>query len=202
MSGNPPVKITRPCSSSSIVVTRPPVPAMPISRKLSASWSNSYRIPVPAMPTNIRPDDLDPEGYAVARLKESRLFDRIVLAGADLPENAILQSAADRWGIECHLGSVNDVVERMIEVARKTDADVFARVLLDWFYVDTDLIAGMLEMLESRDLDYVNLPYDFDIKSLLAQAVGQMHGAADVGGDQCADIVVFKGFQYLVAQCG
>ena len=119
---------------------------------------------VQAHHTNVRADDLDPEGYAVARLKESDLFDRIVLAGADLPENAILQRAAEVWGIEYHLGSVNDVVERMLEVAHRTETDVLARVLLDWFYVDTDLIAGMLEMLESRDLDYVNLPYDFDIK--------------------------------------
>ena len=135
---------------------------------------------VQAHHTNLRPDDVDPEGYAIDRLRRSGLFDRIVLAGADLPENRVLRDAAAGWGIDCILGSVDDVVDRMLEVARKTRADVLARVLVDWFYVDTDLVSGMLEKLESEHLDYVNLPYDFDIK--FGADVHSVRGLERLGG--------------------
>jgi len=114
--------------------------------------------------TNIRKDDLAPNAYSVQKLKESRIFDHIVIAGADLPENQILLEIAKRWGVECLLGSVDNMVERMLQVARSTDARTVARVLVDWFYIDTHLVRGMVEMLEQEELDYVNLPYDFDIK--------------------------------------
>jgi SAM-dependent methyltransferase len=145
---------------------------------------------VQAHHTNIRENDVAPEHYAIGPLRESGIFDRIVLAGADLPENVILRDAASTWGIECFLGSVNDVADRMLQVCRATEAAVLARVLIDWFYVDTDLIGAMVQALESGDLDYMNLPYDFDIKfgadvhsfrglELLGQYLGAQPGLAE-----------------------
>lgn len=114
--------------------------------------------------TNIRKDDLLVNAYSVQKLKESGIFEHIVVAGADLPENQILFEVAKRWGVECLLGSVDNMVERMLQVARATNARTVTRVLIDWFYIDTSLVQGMAEMLVQEGLDYVNLPYDFDIK--------------------------------------
>ncbi len=114
--------------------------------------------------TNIRKDDLSPDGYSVQKLKESGIFGHVVVAGADIPENQLLRDVAKSWGVECLLGSVDNMVERMLQATRSTKAMVVARVLLDWFYIDAELVRGMVEMLEENRLDYVNLPYDFDIK--------------------------------------
>jgi len=115
--------------------------------------------------TDIRGDDLSPKGYSVDILKESGMFDSIVIAGADLPENQFLLDIAESWGgVECLLGSVNNMVKRMLEISRSSKTEVVTRVLLDWFFIDTELVRGMVEMLEREELDYVNLPYDFDIK--------------------------------------
>lgn len=114
--------------------------------------------------TNIRKDDLFPNAYSVQKLKESGIFDHIVIAGADLPENQILFEVAKRWGVDCLLGSVDNMVERILQVAQSTSVRSVVRVLIDWFYIDTKLVRGMVEMLEYEGLDYVNLPYDFDIK--------------------------------------
>ncbi len=114
--------------------------------------------------TNIRKDDLSPNAYSVQKLKESGIFDHSVIAGAKLSENQILLEFAKKWEVECLLGSVDNMVQRMLQVARSTNARTVIRVLIDWFYIDTQLVQGMLEMLEQEGLDYVNLPYDFDIK--------------------------------------
>ena len=114
--------------------------------------------------TNIRDNDLSPDNYCISSLKKSTMIDEIILASANLPENEILFKVAEDWGVQCYLGSIDNIVKRMNEVACEYNADIIVRVLIDWFYIDINLIDKMIMKLINEKLDYVKLPYDFDIK--------------------------------------
>lgn len=116
--------------------------------------------------TDLLGDDRDPSHYCVEPLRRSRHFEGIVIAAPDLPENDVLLAAAQSWGIECHLGSEFDVTARIIAAAQAAgagDDTVVARVLLNRFFLDTDLVDRMIDLLEEEGSDYVALPYDFNI---------------------------------------
>lgn len=128
--------------------------------------------------TNIREGECDPGTYSVEKIKNSGIFDRVVLAAANIPENHFLHDIARQWDVECILGSVDNMVDRMLQVGKETGAGVLARVLLDWFYVDIAIIQGMISLLETENLDYVYLPHDFDIK--FGADVHSVHGLEKV----------------------
>ena len=116
--------------------------------------------------TDLLGDDRDPAHYCIDALRKSRHIDRIVIAAPDLPENQALRAAADSWGVECHLGSEFDVTRRIIDAAQSVDAvdeTILARVLLNRFFLDIDLVDRMIELLARTSSDFVTLPYDFNI---------------------------------------
>lgn len=113
--------------------------------------------------TNIR-EDSDPMYFCVEKIRDSGLFDEVVLAAGDMPENKIFEELAKEWGVSYFLGSPDDMVARMQKAAETFNCEILARVLLYWFYLDVELIGGMMACLEEQNADYVNLPLDFDIK--------------------------------------
>jgi len=116
--------------------------------------------------TDLLGDDRDTSHYCLESLRKSRHIDRIVIAAPDLPENRALVAAAEAWGVDCHLGSEFDVTARIIDAARvvgAADDTVVARVLLNRFFLDIDLVDRMMELLEQSSSDFVILPYDFNI---------------------------------------
>ncbi len=113
--------------------------------------------------TNIT-EDADAQYFCVEKIRDSGLFDEVVLAAADVPENKIFYDLAEKWGVKVFLGSPDNMLQRMQEVAKDFDCQVLARVLLYWFYLDVALIGRMMALLEKENADYVNLPLNFDIK--------------------------------------
>ena len=101
---------------------------------------------------------------AVPRVVESGLFDRVVLAVADVPENDVLDRWAKHWGVEVFRGAERDVARRILDCARANDARVIARALVWWFFMDLDLVEAQLRTLEESDADTVDLPRDFDVR--------------------------------------
>jgi len=116
--------------------------------------------------TDLLDDDRDPTHYCIESLQKSRHIDKTVIAAPDLPENSALCTAAETWGIGCHLGSEFDVTSRIVDAARAvgaSDDTVVARVLLNRFFLDIDLVDRMIDLLWDTNSDYVILPYDFNI---------------------------------------
>jgi spore coat polysaccharide biosynthesis protein SpsF (cytidylyltransferase family) len=116
--------------------------------------------------TDLLGDDRDPSHYCLEALRKSRYIERIVIAAPDLPENDVLLAAAEAWGVDCHLGSEFDVTSRIVAAVQAmgaADDTLIARVLLNRFFLDIDLVDRMIELLEQQRSDYVTLPYDFNI---------------------------------------
>jgi SAM-dependent methyltransferase len=104
------------------------------------------------------------ERNAVVKVRESDLFDRVVLAVADVPENRCLERWAEAWGVEILYGAERDVARRLLDCARAYRCDTLARALVWWFFLDLDLVEGALRRLETSGADYVRLPRDCDIR--------------------------------------
>ena len=101
---------------------------------------------------------------AVPALRDSGLFDDVVLCVADVPENDVLAGYAAAWGIEMVRGPEHDVAARIAATARSRGATTIARALVWWFFGDLALIERQLELLESGTADWVDLPRDFDLR--------------------------------------
>ncbi|HMB82091.1 MAG TPA: methyltransferase domain-containing protein [Vicinamibacterales bacterium] len=116
--------------------------------------------------TDLLPDDTRPDHYVVAKLRESRRIDRIVIAAPATPANRALEPIAAAWGVDLFLGSEYDVVERLLGAAEFVGAApdaALARVLMNRFYLDAALVDRQIDLLRASRADFVSLPYDFDI---------------------------------------
>jgi SAM-dependent methyltransferase len=116
--------------------------------------------------TDLLPNDTAADHYVIAKLRESRRIDRVVIAAPATPANRVLEPVAAAWGVDLFLGSEFDVIERMIGAAEFAGAApdaVIARVLMNRFYLDTALVDRQIDLLRSTRADFVTLPYDFDI---------------------------------------
>lgn len=109
-------------------------------------------------------ENFDANYNCIAKLKESGIFDKVVLAAPDIEKNLVLADFARKYDIELFLGEVDNVAKRMLDCCRKYDAEIAARVLINWFFIDIDLIKAMIQMLQDTGADYVNLPRNFDIR--------------------------------------
>jgi SAM-dependent methyltransferase len=101
---------------------------------------------------------------AAGPLLDSGLFERVVLAAADVPENDVLEPWAERFGVELFKGEVEDVGARLAAAARAAECSTVARALAWWFFVDVKLVRAQLDLLAQSGAEYVNLPPDFDLR--------------------------------------
>jgi len=102
------------------------------------------------------------DDYCIEAAKSSGLFDRIILAAPDLPQNAVFHTLAKDWGVELFLGAQFNVAQRLMDAAAFAGTEILARMLLIRFYMDVELVAGMIEALLADDADFVSLPRDFN----------------------------------------
>ena len=101
---------------------------------------------------------------AIDAIRDSGVFDAMVIACADVPENQKLRTWAQKWDLPIRFGDVDNVVLRMQEIIREFDASYVARFLTQWYFVDVYLIERMLGELEKLEGDYIRLPRDFDFR--------------------------------------
>ena len=101
---------------------------------------------------------------AVVKVRDSGFFDHVVLAAPDLPENRVLVEWANKWGIDIHFGSVENVALRIHECCELYKCESVARALVWWFFLDTRLLNNLVRELDESKADLVNLPKNFDIR--------------------------------------
>jgi ubiquinone/menaquinone biosynthesis C-methylase UbiE len=109
---------------------------------------------------------LHEERNPINKLLKSNIFDKIVLGVADIEKNKnIFDKYALEYGVEVFYGSSLDIVNRMLKICEVYNADLLSRILINWNYIDIELIENMINYCESiKEFDYCMLPFDFDIK--------------------------------------
>jgi len=108
----------------------------------------------------------DQDRNPIEKLKVAGIFDYIVIGVADIPENhAVFDKYASQYSVDIFYSSSLDIVNRMVNISTKYKADLLSRILINWKFVDVDLIRDMLAFgKQDPDFDYCMVPYDFDIK--------------------------------------
>lgn len=106
---------------------------------------------------------IDEKFNPVVKLRKSGIFDHIVLAVPDIEQNRFLEKYARDWCVEIFFGAVDNVTQRIYDVARAYNCDLIARPSIYWFYLDPDLIRRMLDVLEEACVEMVLLPRNFDV---------------------------------------
>jgi len=97
-------------------------------------------------------------------LKESKLFENIVLAAPDIKKNKIVVDFAIKHNIEYFLGDIYNVSQRLLDCSNFYNAKIIVRVLINWFFLDMQLIKISLNYLQKTNAECIKLPNNFDIR--------------------------------------
>ncbi|HEY3272827.1 MAG TPA: glycosyltransferase family protein [Methanocella sp.] len=97
--------------------------------------------------------------HIIERLKTCRNADRIVVATSDSAQDRAIVELAERCGAGSYAGSLEDVLDRYYQAAKKYGADVVVRITADCPVIDPELVDRVIkEYLDHKDsYDYVSL---------------------------------------------
>ena len=88
------------------------------------------------------------------RLNNSKLLDQIILATSADEINKPLSEHVESLGFNCVKGSEADVLERYVQAAEKSNADVIVRITGDCPLVDPVLVDECISKFKETKVDY------------------------------------------------
>lgn len=91
----------------------------------------------------------------VERLGRCPFLDGIILATTVSPADDVLAEWARKEGLECHRGSEEDVLMRVVEAQRKMSSDIVVEVTGDCTLLDPDITGMGIETFLGNDCDVV-----------------------------------------------
>lgn len=92
----------------------------------------------------------------IDRLKACQYLDGIILATTIDPRDDLLAQCALDQGIECHRGSEEDVLQRVVDAHKKMQSDIIVEVTGDCILLDIDIIDQGILMFLENDCDVVS----------------------------------------------
>jgi spore coat polysaccharide biosynthesis protein SpsF len=91
----------------------------------------------------------------IERVGRARQIDRLIVATSDGATDDPIGALCKKIGVDCHRGSLNDVLDRMVKAARPYKPSWIVRLTGDCPVADPGLIDTVIEMAFSDDYDYV-----------------------------------------------
>jgi glutamate-1-semialdehyde 2,1-aminomutase len=92
----------------------------------------------------------------LARLSRAKEVDQIVVATSVDEKNKPLAAHVEELGYICVRGSENDVLQRYLDAAHSTKANVVVRVTGDCPLIDPELVDEVIARFKSLDVDYLS----------------------------------------------
>lgn len=93
--------------------------------------------------------------HVVSRLKSSKLVDTVVVATTVDPSDDVIERWCDGNSTACFRGSVNDVLDRYCQAAKKLNARTIVRITSDCPLIDPWLVDKVIEKFSSGGYDLV-----------------------------------------------
>jgi len=93
-------------------------------------------------------------GFMIARVKMAKKIDEIVIATTEEPHDDALCQEAQKLGVSIFRGSEQDVLQRVHDAAKHSDADVIVRLTADCPLMDGRLIDTAIETFLASSFDY------------------------------------------------
>jgi spore coat polysaccharide biosynthesis protein SpsF len=90
------------------------------------------------------------------RVARSRRIDRMIVATSDREDDAPIAAVAEAEGFECFRGSLEDVLDRVYQAARRSSPDLVVRLTGDCPLADSDLIDQIIVFCRSGGFDYAS----------------------------------------------
>lgn len=116
----------------------------------------------------------------VARCRQARTLDAVVVATTARPEDDVLADFCAGRGWPCERGSADDVLDRYVQTARRTGADVIVRVTSDCPLIEPEIIDRVVRTLGETSYDYASntlpprtFPRGLDVEALTSDALEQ-----------------------------
>lgn len=95
--------------------------------------------------------------YELTRLKRAQTIDKMVVATSDQPADDAIESLCISLGVDCFRGSLDDVLLRYAECAKKyPDYDVILRVTGDCPLIDPVLVDRVVRLFLDGEYDYAS----------------------------------------------
>lgn len=94
--------------------------------------------------------------WVVERAKRSRYAERVIVATTDSPKDDEIETFCKTKGYDYVRGSENDVLARYALAATQFNSKVLIRITSDCPLVDISEIDRAIELLQEKELDYVN----------------------------------------------
>lgn len=126
--------------------------------------------------------------HQVERLRPARLPKVFALATTTLPEDNVLCEVAQKCGIECFRGSVEDVVERLVRAGEYYEVEFIACVGGDDVFCEAELVDIVIDEYFRSKADFITIsdvPFGatpFGISTSGLSRVLEIKGEAPVDG--------------------
>lgn len=92
----------------------------------------------------------------IERVKRARRIDALVVATSTAPEDDALADLCASHGIACARGSLHDVLDRVVQVARPHEPEWIVRLTGDCPLADPELVDAVVEFAEQNACDYAS----------------------------------------------
>lgn len=95
--------------------------------------------------------------FIVKRIKQVKAIDEIYICTSVESVDDIMEDVAEETNVKLYRGSPDKVIERMLDVAEKEDADIVLRITGDNVFTSYEYIDKQIEAIVRHNLDYVRL---------------------------------------------
>lgn len=95
--------------------------------------------------------------FIVKRLKEVKKIDEIYICTSTEAADDIMEDIAGNTKTKLYRGSPDKVIERMLDVSEKENADIVLRITGDNVFTSYEYIDKQIDAIINHDLDYVRL---------------------------------------------
>ncbi|MEM7568917.1 MAG: glycosyltransferase family protein [Pseudomonadota bacterium] len=115
--------------------------------------------------------------HQIDRVQRAKLVDQVILATSGHPSDEPIQQFAQQNAIPCIRGSVDDVLDRFYQAAKRTQAEHVVRLTGDCPLSDPDIIDAVVSAHVKQHNDYTSnvhpptYPDGFDVEVITARAL-------------------------------
>lgn len=90
------------------------------------------------------------------RLSKCTEINNLVVATTISPEDQIIMDLCANWNVQCHRGSVDDVLDRFYSVVKETPPKWVVRVTSDCPLLDPELVDAVIKLAKVNNVDYAS----------------------------------------------
>ncbi|MCE3046664.1 glycosyltransferase family protein [Helicobacter kayseriensis] len=94
--------------------------------------------------------------YEISRILQSQKIDQLVIATSTNPEDDMIEEIAKQCHIECFRGSLNNVLDRYYQCAKKYNATHIVRLTGDCPIIDANIIDAVIHLHLQSQADYTS----------------------------------------------